>query len=87
MHFIHPAVTLKASMVPCFYKGHLRLLSESNPALASCRVYERNDTKHYSLTKGDTRERDYPCDMGASWGQPKKDDSRKECSIPHAEVP
>lgn len=30
----------KARTVCCWYKGHLSLLSESNPALASCRASE-----------------------------------------------
>lgn len=66
MHFIHPSVTLKASTVFCFYKGHLSLLSESNPALASCGEYKRNDTKHYSLTKGERLSLRHGCFLGTA---------------------
>lgn len=65
VHFTHPSVSLKASRASCFYKGHLSLLSESNPALVSCRAYEQNDI---FLPK----ERIYPCNMGASHGDSQK---------------
>lgn len=53
-------------MVSCSYKGHLSLLSESNSALASCRVYKRNDTEHYSLTKGERLSLRHGCFLGTA---------------------
>lgn len=81
VHFIHPSVTLKASMASCFYKGHLSLLSESNPALASCMAYKRNDTKHYSLIKGERFSLRHGCFLGIA----KKPDSRKKLPVPYAD--